>query len=136
MTPPSQHDVKTEDLVIPHDVLQALVMLETAGEPSDLGPAYSVVLHWKAPRAKRKIGLGPFRPLALLAATYWPLAVWSNQTQWIQGFACACAVLSIAQFLDSLLGPLLVRSDTLQSRIRAALDKWRHLVPAMREPPP
>ncbi len=117
----------------PPEIIQALETLESANAPTDLGSAYSVLLHWKPPRENFKVRIGPFRSAALLPAAFWPLTIISHQSEWIQGFACAAALLAVSRFLELLLGPLFPRPNPLRSRIRVALDKWRHLVPLMTE---
>lgn len=113
------------------DVLWAVESLETAREPTDLGPAFAA-----AEREKRR--LGPFWRLEFTMIVLSGLAgmVWFSVPEDAKpiGRVIALGLLVLAVIVRIVVSKDSKRVAALK-RVNDALDRWRSLVPAMREIP-
>lgn len=132
----------------PAHVIEALETLERASAPGSLGPAYQALLEWrrKAPRSAPRANIN-LRDLlagavwvACIAATYffvqWILSAASDE--FLHGFSTAAVIGGALLFLSSILRRTPDPASTvpsIDSRIDAAINRWRHLVPVMKELP-
>lgn len=121
------------------EVLRALEALERASSPSDLGPAYQALLDWRRRRPGRVFSsnfLIALPALALFAIVLWVLPRFDVPvTDFSRGFILGACVVSMIFQLTSALRRPTPAPPSLETRIDAAIDRWRHVVAAMREIP-
>lgn len=113
------------------DALWAIEALETAREPAELGPAYGA-----AEREKKR--LGAFWRLEFVLTVLWGLAIALTFTMPDDGAQIArmvgIALLVLLIVIRAFVAKNSRRVAALK-RVNDALDRWRSLVPAMREIP-
>lgn len=113
------------------DALWAIEALESAREPTELGPAFAA-----AEREKKR--LGAFWRLEFIFTVLWGLAVALTFT--MPGEAAqitrmiGIALLVVLIVIRAIVSRNSPRIAALK-RVNDALDRWRSLVPAMREIP-
>jgi hypothetical protein len=121
------------------EILRALESLERASSHTDLGPAYQVLLDWRRRHPARVFSrnlLIALPALALFAIVLWVLPRLDVPvTDFSRGFILGACVVSIIYQLTSGLRPSAPAPLSIETRIEAAIDRWRHVVPAMREIP-
>lgn len=124
---------------IPTDVTEALETLERATSPSELGAPYQVLLNWRRQRPARVFAINALPPILIVAAlaAFWlfvSVVDIPNSEYWRGaqlGFTIAVFMVVVRDLILRRPPPL----DSLPRRIEAAIDRWRHAVPAMREIP-
>lgn len=134
---------------LPPHVVDALETLKRANAPGPLGPAYQTLLDWRrnAPRSTPRANIN-LRDLlagavwvACVAATYffvqWILSTASDE--FLRGFSTAACIggmlLCLSSIFQRATNPAQPAPLSIDSRIDAAINRWRHLVPAMKELP-
>lgn len=123
-------DAKSRETIDP-DVMWAIEALETASAPTELGPAFGA-----AEREKKR--LGAFWRLEFVFTVLWGLAIAFTFTMPSEGAQLARMV-GIGLFLALIVIRAFVAKNSRRvaalKRVNDALDRWRSLVPAMREIP-
>lgn len=130
---------------IPAHVIAALETLERASAPGSLGPAYQTLLDWRrnAPRSAPRVNLNPrdlITVLILLASGATAYLLFSTTSvEFQRGFITASGIgLALTLLSPSHRrppNPTPTAPLSIDSRIDAAINRWRHLVPAMKDLP-
>lgn len=115
----------------PENVLAALIRLETATEPAALGPDYGIAERWWTSRQQRWSFNQFYRTIVWLIALG---IAWFGADIGVPDFWRGAAFMFV---LLTLLHQWSqgMRDNSHEKRVQHAIDRWRHLVPAMREPP-
>lgn len=117
------------NVAIPPHIKEALIEVEMASAPADIGRPYHQLLEWR--RKQRLILPDVFGRLFFIAA-YFAMFFFFQQhlgAFWqgaLVGFAAALAVGVVGDMLGAM---------STRSRVDTAIDRWRHAVPAMRDFP-
>jgi len=131
---------------LPPSVADALDTLERATSPAELGPPYQIVLNWRR-TSGRIISWSTIRGLplfAMLGALAWfgntrpdlPVVSPADARGIMLVALIALALLILLRWFQDWVTPLPPPPPPTQhERVQAALDRWRHVVPAMRELP-
>jgi hypothetical protein len=127
---------KRSDVPVPPEVVRAVEVLETASSPVELGPNYQILLDWRRrhplPAVSRNAEV-MLLPLALLAVLWLiPHLPDFEPTPFEQGLWVGLIIATFLYGLRDWLMPPAPPPPSLNSRIDAAIDRWRHAVPAMR----
>lgn len=137
---------------IPAHVIAALETLERASAPGLLGPAYQALLDWRrnAPLRTRErsgtwndlkslVGAVVFAAILVAGFAVFDRALPEGLSEYWNGFiAGAYAVILLILFTSLFRRPTRephTPPPTIDSRIDAAINRWRHLVPAMKDLP-
>ncbi|MBY0563736.1 MAG: hypothetical protein K2P58_06060 [Hyphomonadaceae bacterium] len=120
---------------IPIDVMQALQILEEATTPTDLGEAYQVLLDWRRRRPIAIFAMNAFVPGLILislgiAYVSAPLVDIPASDFW-RGLQLGLLIGLIINTIQQLVWRH-PAAPSISRRIEAAIDRWRHAVPAMR----
>ncbi len=132
--------MKSHNTIPPH-VLQALETLERANAPAELGHPYQVLLEWRRQHPATVLAsniLLPGLTIAVLGAIALLLSFVSvpDSEYWRGaqlGFSAALFIVIIRDLIFRHAPPL--PPESIERRIEAAVDRWRHAVPAMRDLP-
>lgn len=136
----------------PPHVLDALETLERASAPGPLGPAYQALLDWRRnapPRTRERseiwndlkslVGAVVFAAILVAGLAVFDRAFPEGLSDYWNGFfAGAYAVILLILFTSLFRRPTREPHTpplSIESRIDAAINRWRHLVPAMKEIP-
>ncbi|MGH6950140.1 MAG: hypothetical protein ACREH4_04675 [Vitreimonas sp.] len=120
------------------EVLRALETVERATSPTDIGPAYQELLDWRrrnpSPIISRNL-LIMLPVMIALVAVFWALPrLQIEVSEFWRGVVFGAMIVSI---IDSITDHHRRATSPLsvEARIEAAIDRWRSMVPAMREIP-
>jgi len=129
----------THETVVPPAVMQALETLEHANSPAELGRPYQALLDWRRHRSfdifVRNASL-PALIMTLLGAIYVITSfMHSLNTEFVRGLQVGLIIAALVGAIQSKFRPRAELPLSVPARIEAAIDRWRHAVPAMRELP-
>ncbi|MBI1187731.1 MAG: hypothetical protein GC206_10465 [Alphaproteobacteria bacterium] len=130
----------TSDAVsLPPDVLEALETLECATSPADLGRPYQTLLNWrrKAPLVslRRVLETGAIMALAVLLVFGSRYVLDLPVNEFWRGVLTGVWMTTFLFLIGDVVWRRRDVEPTFRERVDVALDRWRHLAPAMRELP-
>jgi hypothetical protein len=124
---------------VPANVVQALETLERATSPADLGHHYQLLLDWRRQRPVSVFATNALMPIMVVvglgAAQLFLSVVDVPVTDFWRGVQFGLLAASIFVAIQSTIFRRPETPQSLPRRIEAAIDRWRHAVPAMKAVP-